>query len=249
MIRAEINMKNELKLLVSISEVDEALDAFKGGADIIDIKNPKEGALGANFPWVIEKVRKILGDKAQISATIGDMPNLPGTASLAALGAAYSGANYVKVGLFGMNSFNDALYMMENVVKSVKDYNSKVKVIASSYADYAEFKGLNPLMLPSIANKSKADGVLIDVKNKGKLNLFNFLNLYQLQKFVDESHKLNLTVALAGGLEKEDVIKIKELGADIIGVRRAVCEKCNGNFGKVRKDLVLDFVKSIKVNR
>ncbi|MEM3437509.1 MAG: (5-formylfuran-3-yl)methyl phosphate synthase, partial [Nitrososphaerales archaeon] len=123
------------------------------------------------------------------------------------------------------------------------------KVIASSYADYAEFKGLNPLMLPSIANKSKADGVLIDVKNKGKLNLFNFLNLYQLQKFVDESHKLNLTVALAGGLEKEDVIKIKELGADIIGVRRAVCEKCNGNFGKVRKDLVLDFVKSIKVNR
>lgn len=240
-------MKNRLKLLVSISEVNEALDAFEGGADIIDIKNPKEGALGANFPWVIAKVRKILGNEAQISATIGDMPNLPGTASLAALGVAYSGANYVKVGLFGPRSSNDALYMMKNVVKSVKDYNSKVKVIASGYADYAEFKGLNPSMLPKIAYKSRADGVLIDVKNKGGLNLFDFLNSSQLQTFINESHKLNLTVALAGGLKKEDVTRIKELGADIIGVRRAVCEKCNGNFGKVKKDFVSDFVKTLQI--
>jgi uncharacterized protein (UPF0264 family) len=241
----EIVMKNALKLLVSITEVNEALDAFNGGADIIDIKNPKEGALGANFPWVITKVRRILGDEAQISATIGDMPNLPGTASLAALGVAYSGANYVKVGLFGPSSFDDALYMMKNVVRSVKDYNSKTKVIASGYADYAEFKGLNPLMLPKIAYESGADGVLIDVKNKGEANLFDFLDSHKLRFFVDESHRLGLTVALAGGLKKGDVIRIQELNADIIGVRRAVCERFNGKFGRVQKDFVSDFVRVI----
>ncbi|MGQ9468716.1 MAG: (5-formylfuran-3-yl)methyl phosphate synthase [Nitrososphaerales archaeon] len=239
-------MKNTLKLLVSISEIDEALDAFKGGADIIDIKNPKEGALGANFPWVIAKVRNILGDKAQISATIGDMPNLPGTASLAALGAAYSGANYVKVGLFGTYSFYEAFYMMKSVVRSVKDYSTKVKVIASGYADHNEFRGLSPLLLPNIAYKSGADGVLIDVKNKGGLNLFDFLRLSQLQTLVDEAHKFGLIVALAGGLSKKDIAQIQETGADIIGVRRAVCDKCNEYFDKVKESLVSDFVKMIR---
>lgn len=239
-------MKNALRLLVSISEVDEALDAYKGGADIIDIKNPREGALGANFPWVITKVRAILGERAQISATIGDMPNLPGTASLAALGAACSDPNYIKVGLFGPRSFDEALYMMKSVVRSVKDYSSELKVIASGYADHAEYGCLSPLLLPKIADRSGADGVLIDVKNKGELNLFNFLAFSQLQTFVDESHKLDLRVALAGGLGKESIRQIQDLGADIIGVRRSVCERSKGPFGKVKEKFVSDFVRKIR---
>ncbi|MCP8306034.1 MAG: (5-formylfuran-3-yl)methyl phosphate synthase [archaeon] len=239
-------MKNALKLLVSISGVDEALDTFKGGADIIDVKNPKEGALGANFPWVIAEVKKILGQRAQISATIGDMPNLPGTASLAALGAAFSGVDYVKIGLFGPNSFDDALYMIRSVVKSVKGYSSRVKVVAAGYADHEKFSGLNPLLLPNISYKAEADGVMIDVKNKGESNLFDFLNPSQLRLFVNESHKLGLMVALAGRLGKENIAQIQELGADIMGVRRAVCNKRNFRLGKVQEALISDFIKAIR---
>lgn len=39
-----------MKLLVSPINKEEAIAAYKGGADIIDVKNPKEGSLGANFP-------------------------------------------------------------------------------------------------------------------------------------------------------------------------------------------------------
>jgi len=239
-------MKNPLKLLVSIRGVDEALDAFKGGADIIDVKNPNEGALGANFPWIISEVKRILGQRAQISATIGDMPNLPGTASLAGLGAAFSGADYVKIGLFGTKSFDEALYMMESVVKSVKGYNSKVKVVAASYADYKEFEGLDPLLIPKIAYKSEADCVLIDVKNKGQSNLLDFLNSSQLRLFVKESHNFGLKTALAGRLGKENIAQIQELGADIIGVRRAVCNKDDFHLGKVQEVLISDFIKAIR---
>ncbi|MCP8310738.1 MAG: (5-formylfuran-3-yl)methyl phosphate synthase [Candidatus Methylarchaceae archaeon HK01M] len=239
-------MKNALKLLVSIDGVEEALNAFKGGADIIDVKNPKEGALGANFPWVIAEVKMILGQRAQISATIGDMPNLPGTASLAALGAASSGVDYVKIGLFGPKSFDEAVYMIRSVVKSVKDYSPRVKVIAAGYADYDKFSGLNPLLLPNITYKSEADGVLIDVKNKGESNLFDFLNPSQLRIFVNESHKLDLMVALAGRLGKEDIAQIQELGADIMGVRRSVCNKNNFHLGKVQEALVSDFIEAIR---
>ena len=42
-----------MKLLVSPMNVQEAIASEQGGADIIDVKNPREGSLGANFPWVI----------------------------------------------------------------------------------------------------------------------------------------------------------------------------------------------------
>jgi len=86
-----------MKVLVSPMNVAEALQAIEGGADIIDVKNPAEGSLGANFPWVIREISEIAKKHGkEISATTGDMPFKPGTASLAALGAAVAGADYIK---------------------------------------------------------------------------------------------------------------------------------------------------------
>ena len=45
-----------MRLLVSPMNLVEAQAALDGGADIIDVKNPKEGSLGANFPWTIRAV-------------------------------------------------------------------------------------------------------------------------------------------------------------------------------------------------
>lgn len=39
-----------MRLLVSPMNMEEAQAALAGGADILDVKNPKEGSLGANFP-------------------------------------------------------------------------------------------------------------------------------------------------------------------------------------------------------
>ena len=39
-----------LRLLVSVLDVAEAAQAVEGGAHIVDVKNPREGSLGANFP-------------------------------------------------------------------------------------------------------------------------------------------------------------------------------------------------------
>ncbi|HUK93307.1 MAG TPA: (5-formylfuran-3-yl)methyl phosphate synthase, partial [Methanomicrobiales archaeon] len=55
-------------LLVSPCSIEEASRSL--AADIIDVKRPKEGSLGANFPWVIRAV-KTMTDKP-VSAAIGD---------------------------------------------------------------------------------------------------------------------------------------------------------------------------------
>ena len=82
-----------MRLLVSVTDAAEARVAVEGGVDIVDVKNPAEGSLGAPGPGVIERVRQVVPPERAVSAAIGDLPNLPGTAALAALGAARSGAH------------------------------------------------------------------------------------------------------------------------------------------------------------
>lgn len=235
-----------MRLLVSVVNRTEALEAIKGGAHIVDVKNPKEGSLGANFPRVIRQVKKIVPDNVEVSATIGDLPNLPGTASLAALGAAVSGADYVKVGLFGVKTSEEATILMKEVCRAAKDCNNAPKVIAAGYADFKKVGCLNPLRLPKVACRAEADGVMIDVKIKNsESKLFDFLSDKELKKFVDEAHNSNLIAALAGSLDKEDVSRLYDLGADVIGVRRAVCSKRDRINGEVQRKEVMDFAKEI----
>ena len=236
-----------LKLLVSVVDRTEAIESVKGGAHIIDVKNPKEGSLGANFPRVIRQIKEVMPKNIELSATIGDLPNLPGTASLAALGAAVSGVNYVKVGLFGVKNSEESTTLMAEVVQAVKEYDNALKIIASGYADYKIVGSVNPLELPLVAHKAEADGVLVDLKIKnGRDNIFNFLNNKQLRKFVSNAHDSNLLVALAGSLDKQDIPRVHNLNADIIGVRGALCTNKNRLDGKLQRKKVIEFVNKIR---
>ena len=118
-------------LLISPINHEEAIESIEGGADIVDVKNPKEGSLGANFPWVIKDIRELTPEDKLVSATVGDVPYKPGTVSLAAMGALVSGADYIKVGLYGPKDYDEGLEVMKNVVKSVKDIKPDAIVVAA----------------------------------------------------------------------------------------------------------------------
>lgn len=64
-------------LLISPDGVEEALDCAKAAEhlDIVDVKKPDEGSLGANFPWVIREVRDAVPADKPVSATLGDVPD------------------------------------------------------------------------------------------------------------------------------------------------------------------------------
>ena len=122
-------------LLISPINREEALEFIEGGADIVDVKNPKEGSLGANFPWVIKEIRELTPEDKLVSATLGDVPYKPGTVSLAAMGAHVSGANYIKVGLYGTKNHDEAVEVMSNVSKTIKDISPNTTIVAAGYAD------------------------------------------------------------------------------------------------------------------
>lgn len=213
-----------MKVLISPVDLNEAKIAWECGTDIIDIKNIREGSLGASFPWVIREVIDTIADPNTVfSATLGDLPYKPGTASLAALGAVSCGVRYVKAGLQGPKTFEEGLDVMRAVVRTCKDYDPDVLVVTAGYADHARFGGLEPLTLVEIAAQSGSDLVMMDTLIKDGHTLFDAQDEDSLAQFVSAAHERNLKVALAGSVKAEHMEPLARMGTDIVGVRGAVC--------------------------
>jgi (5-formylfuran-3-yl)methyl phosphate synthase len=224
----------------------EASAAIAGGADIIDVKNPKEGPLGANFPWVIKKIREMTPSKIKLSCTLGEVPNLPGSISLAALGAASLGVDYIKVGLYGFKTAQEATFLLQNVNRSAKECNPKIKVVAAGYADAQRIGALDPMLIPEIANNAEVDVAMLDTAVKDGKNLFDFLAPSQLEKFVNSTHNFGLEAALAGSLRQEDLPVIYNIGADIAGSRGAACTNNDRVKGEITEKQVRELVQTLK---
>ena len=228
-----------MKLLVSPINPTEAKAALDGGADIVDVKNPKEGSLGANFPWMIRAVIEAIESKKPVSATIGDFNFKPGTASLAALGAAASGADYIKIGLYDIQTTDQAEELLSNVVRSIKGYDSNKFAVAAAYADYRRINSISPLLLPEVGAKVSADVVMIDTGIKDGRSLFEFMSEEELTRFVDDARDLGLTTALAGTIKFEDLDVLRRINPDILGIRGVVCGGDRND--EIKQELVEEF--------
>jgi len=227
-----------LLLLISPIDTEEAHEAIEGGADIIDVKNPKEGSLGASFPWIIKSVREMTPNTMQLSATLGDVPYKPGTVSLAAVGAVVSGADYIKVGLYGTKNSQQAFDVMKNVVKAVNEYRDDAFVVASGYADAYRVGAVEPMEIPELAAEAGADLAMVDTAIKDGKNLFDFMDKEKLAKFVDEIHDHGMMAALAGSIKEEHLPFLKGLKCDVVGVRGAACIGGDRNSGRIHRSAV-----------
>jgi len=213
-----------MRLLVSVVDAAEARLAVGGGVDVVDVKNPAEGSLGAPAPTVIAQVRAALPAELPLSAALGDLPCLPGTATLAALGAARSGAAYVKLGLWGAAGAADAVAVLRAAQDAVR---GDAAVVAVAYADAARVprRPLAPSELVAVAREAGLSGCLIDTAVKDGRGLLSWLDADALAELVAEAHTAGLEIALAGELRAEDLPTVVGTGADIAGVRSAACRE------------------------
>ena len=175
---------------------------------------------------MIAAVRAAVPAELPVSAAIGDMPNLPGTAALAALGAARSGATFVKVGLWGVSTEDDAVALLRAVREGVADVPGTV-VVAAAYADARRVPHapLAPELLPRVARAAGVGVCLLDTAVKDGRGLLDWLSPDALTSLVADAHAAGLQVALAGALRAEDLPVIRATGADIAGVRSAACHE------------------------
>src|SRR3982751_5965197 len=90
-----------MRLLVSVRSAEEAVEASKGGADVIDAKEPDAGALGAVHPEVLGEIRAAVPSHQLVTAALGDADDARTIEHRAGVYAA-SGATFVKVGFGGV---------------------------------------------------------------------------------------------------------------------------------------------------
>jgi len=220
-----------MQLLVSPSSIEEARRSV--AADIIDVKKPSEGSLGANFPWVIREIKAFA--KKPVSAAIGDFSFKPGGASLAAYGAACAGADYVKIGL-AFDGNERAREVISAVVKAVKDEFPKKFVVIAGYSDFERMGSISPFDMAPVAAECGADFAMVDTGVKDGKSTLSFMDEKTLRSFVEENKKLGLGTALAGSLKFEDIDALKRINPDIIGVRGMVCG--GDRNATIREDLI-----------
>ena len=208
-----------MRLLVSVVSAHEARRALAGGADIIDVKDPAQGPLGAPSPRVLSEVVAEVGAGAPVSVALGDLPNLPHTAALAARGAAMIGVAYVKVGLRGVRGLDEAVALMRAVADAV---GPPTAVIAAAYADAGALDppALPPEWLPDVVDLSGIAGALVDTFVKDGRGLYSWMSASELADLIARTRSAGGSFAVAGQLTLGE---LRHVDADVVGVRSAVC--------------------------
>ena len=159
-------------VMVSVQDMPEALEADRGGADIIDIKNLQEAMVGSGHPLLVEQVRARIPEEKHVSVTLGVVPNQAGTVAMAVYSAAKLQATSVKVG-FVRSDYDMAVDVLRESKRALE--GSETKLIGSLFADNHLYGGLDPLLMPRLAEETGCDGWLIDTLTKDGRNLFDFI--------------------------------------------------------------------------
>jgi FolB domain-containing protein len=199
-------------LLASVANLAEAELALSGGVDIIDLKDPSKGALGALRPGAVAEIVAAIGARKPVSAAAGDHFATPADAVAAVRELAATGAHYVKVGL-ASNAAGEAS------IRALKDAAASVKLVGVLFADRAP----DLKLLQSMA-ESGFSGAMLDTFVKGEGRLLDHMDVAALAAFVDRCRELGLLPGLAGSLEAPDVPRLLPLRPHYLGFRGALCK-------------------------
>jgi len=201
-------------MLASVASLEEAKTVLECNVDIIDLKNPKLGALGQLDQDAISSVVKLVNNRLPVSATIGDIKPDDSKLYNRIINTADLGVDFVKVGLF---SENIPSYFIETINDCCR---KNINIIIVIFAE--NFVGIN--LLESLI-KSNISGVMLDTKNKSSDNLCSQMSYKNLGQFIKIAKENNLVTGLAGSLKAEDIGRLISLGPDYLGFRGALCKK------------------------
>ena len=202
------------RFLASVSNPQEAVTLLAAGADILDIKDPGKGALGAvETEIAVQIVDKVAGTIIT-SATIGDLPMDAVLVSCAINNMRATGVDIIKVGIF-------AHEIPAEILKVLKTYaQAGSKIVLVFFAD------MKPV-LNNFVSLAEAGvyGVMLDTSDKTKGSLRTILDDKTLEYFVKQTQSAGLMTGLAGSLKLADIQPLLKLNPDYLGFRSALCDK------------------------
>ena len=235
-------------LLVSVRSPVEAAAALAGGADVVDIKEPAAGSLGAASPQVCREVALVVGDQAPWTMACGELAD--GVQRLDAhLGATWERLGEdgsrgcrlpwaIKVGLAGcgLAGCSHSVPWRDQLAAVGSRLPAGVGQVLVIYADAEGCLAPPAAEVLAAAAELGAAAVLVDTFSKQSAGLLGHTTVSQLREWREAAATAGCGFAVAGKLQVEEFPALSPVDADIIAVRSAVCS--HGRTGPVEPLLV-----------
>ncbi len=216
-------------LLVSVRSADEARAALLGGADIVDVKEPRYGSLGAASAEVWREVATVLADQALLSVALGELSDFD------PLQAAQLPANthYAKIGLAGCAELPDWPERWQQAWASLP---TDVGRVAVCYVDQQQAAAPDWRQILQEGVRAGCKCLLLDTFDKRAGNLFDHWSHRQLADVVAQAASDGLFVVAAGSIQAQHQPLLVATGVRFMAVRGAVCR--GARTGPLEADLV-----------
>ena len=224
-------------MLASVSSLEEAWLVVNSGANIVDLKDPGKGALGA-LP--LKTIRTIVGELngvAPLSATIGDLPFKTDDISEQLDRFVKSGVDIIKIGVFGGIDNQETLGFLSTLAAQGS------RIVLVLFAEDLPAK----IDFTLLANHG-IHGVMIDTRNKQDGNLRAKINSRQLRKFCENAKINGLLSGLAGSIGVCDIPELLTFNPDYLGFRGALCD-ASQRTGEISKTALAEVRSMIPVAR
>lgn len=226
-----------IRVLVSVRNAVEAQAALAGGADVIDIKEPSRGSLGAADVTEWPLIRQVVGRRAATSAALGEL--LHDDVERA---AAYSaGLSWVKVGLAGCGRDERWIDTWRRLARALPE---GVSLVAAAYADWRPAESPPIATVLEVAEQAGCGVLLVDTWDKTGGCLLDHFSADEVAQLCCTVQQRGMQIALAGSLGQEHLPLVRECGPDYLAVRGAVCR--GSRVGEVDEQLVRRLSSALK---
>ena len=236
-------IKERIKLLISIRSIEEVKVVNGLNIDIIDLKEPKNGPIGMLDFIDIKKIVLALRDNnfcGKISTTFelndGNLSRND-IAKIENLGSV--GLDYIKVGVSAdgntwanLKKFTESLSKIKNRV--LENKLILVLMITDKHS-FKIVKNISPSMV------GKFSGIMIDTLDKENGSVFDIVNFTELSIIKKFALENNIDFGIAGSLDVSHTSLINQLQPNWAGYRGGVClKKRSGPLSRVRLANLID---------
>jgi (5-formylfuran-3-yl)methyl phosphate synthase len=228
-------------LLVSVRNVEEARTALAAGADVIDVKEPSFGSLGATDESVIAGVVRAVFGRAPVTAALGELVDV----SRLKRPAIPVGISLFKIGLAGCARLPDWPAKWHDAVAEIRAFRDidDPQPVAVVYADWKAAGAPAPEDVLRAATKLRCPALLVDTWDKSSGALFDHWVIEDLRAFMASVRAQHIKTVLAGSLAGESFAQAVALRPDLAAVRSAACE--SGRTGQVAAKRVRELKETI----
>jgi uncharacterized protein (UPF0264 family) len=208
------------KLLISVRSASEAEIARAAGADLIDVKEPDRGPLGAADAKIVEEVVRQVAGRVRVSVAMGELVDLDPFAAAAIDPRLGGKVKFAKFGLAGAARLDDWLERWQTAIGGLPP---AVTPVAVAYGDWQTAVAPDPWEVLAQGVSLGCGALLVDTYDKTAGPLTEHLAADELRRLIAAASESGLLSVISGGLGLAEVAEVLRLAPDFIGVRGAAC--------------------------